>query len=53
MRDHPVVELVGLAGIGKSAVAGEFARWAIATAAVGSVLVLDVADFPVRRRAAG
>ena len=46
VRDHPVVELVGLAGIGKSAVAGEFARWAVETGAVGSVLVLDVADFP-------
>lgn len=46
LHDSPVVELIGIAGAGKSTVAAEFARWSVATGAARSVLVLDASDYP-------
>lgn len=43
-RNHTYVEIAGLAGVGKSAMVGEFARWATATKLVRSAVIVDMRE---------
>ncbi len=43
---HTPVEILGVAGAGKSAVAAEFVRWATATGLAGAAIALDLAQHP-------